>query len=555
MFAADIVILAVYDGSSLSQWRADISINTIVSTISTVAMFTLMNPLGAAVGQCKWILFRRSQQPLIYYAHLDAASRGPFGSLKLFLGRKWYGTLPALGALLTIMTLAVNPFMQQLIRIDVRDTTTEGAFLPTAIEHTSVSGDSLSADLNMKAAAYAGFVGPLSSVYNISSVCPSGNCTWEPFETLAVCSSCANITDQMGGSPDFRLNLSNGFQLASRSAYYGAHTADQKFLNVTTTKKLYDSLYSGVGEYNTYTRNNMSLIYADRGSLIIDFLVLRAPQLNLETSSAHECVLQYCVKTISASQLSGELIETEVSTWTNDSESARLTADNSILTTPIEGANTSYDAQSTVPEYYLKPTEKIHTFTVALVAQLQMTSWFNGILQGNATYEWPRTGAVYSNDQIQGVDTSVDGGDPGLSQLMSNVAKAMTVALRSSSKETASGVIHRNETYIHIRWPWIALPLAIYLLVATFLALVALASRDHDQPVHVWKNSGVSALLHGFDAEPLRQKLGPLHDQSEIDRAAKAIQVRLVPGIHGLHFEAEERKRAACASSSEVSNR
>lgn len=125
-----------------------------------------------------------------------------------------------------------------------------------------------------------------------------------------MCSSCANITDQMQGSPDFRLNLGNGFQLYSRSEYYGAHRADQKFLNVTTTKKLYDSLYGGVGEYNMYTRNNLSLLYADRGSLIIDFLVLRAPQLNLVTSTAHECVLQYCVKTISASQLNGELVET-----------------------------------------------------------------------------------------------------------------------------------------------------------------------------------------------------------------------------------------------------
>lgn len=149
-------------------------------------MFTLMNPLGAAVGQCKWLLFRHSQQPLIYYTHLDGASRGPYGSLKLFWERKWYGTLPAFGASLMIMTLAVNPFMQQLIRIDNREVATSGATLPFAVDHASVSGDSLSADLNMKAAAYAGFVGPLSCVYDITSFCPSGNCTWQPFETCCV---------------------------------------------------------------------------------------------------------------------------------------------------------------------------------------------------------------------------------------------------------------------------------------------------------------------------------------------------------------------------------
>lgn len=210
------------------------------------------------------------------------------------------------------------------------------------------------------------------------------------------------------------------------------------------------------------------------------------------------------------------------------------------LTTPSEGSTSSYDSQATAPQYVLKPTKQSRTFTVQLVAQLQMTSWFNGVLQGNATYEWPRTGATYTNDKIQGIDTSVDNGDPGLSQLMSNVAKAMTVALRVSSKEMTSGLVHRNEAYVHIQWPWIALPSAIFVLVAAFLALVAMASRDDEQPVLVWKNSGVSTLLHGLQAEPLRQKLGPLRDQGDIDRVAKMLKVRLVSGAHGLHLEAEE---------------
>jgi len=341
LFAADITILAVYDGSTLSQWQAGISINTIVSTISTVAMFTLMNPLGGAVGQCKWISFRRRYQPLIHYAHLDSASRGPYGSLKLFWERKWYGKLPALGAALMIMTLAVNPFMQQLIRVDVRDTPTIGALLPIATEHASNGGGSFAPDLRLKAAAYSGFVGPLGSTYNVTATCHSGNCTWAQFNTLGVCSSCTNITEQIQGSENI-MRLSNGLSLNAVTAFFGAHMGQQTYLNVTTTKNLYQHSYSGTGEYSMYNLNNMSLVYADRGSLIIDFLVLRAPYGNLKSRVAHECVLQYCVKTLSATQLSGELVETEVSSWTNNSDPARLYADDAVLTTPVEDPDSNY---------------------------------------------------------------------------------------------------------------------------------------------------------------------------------------------------------------------
>ena len=539
LFAADITILAVYDGSTLSQWQAGISINTIVSTISTVAMFTLMNPLGGAVGQCKWISFRKEYQPLIHYAHLDSASRGPYGSLKLFWERKWYGKLPSLGAALMIMTLAVNPFMQQLIRVDARDSATTGALLPIAMNHGSNGGGSFAPDLRMKAAAYSGFVGPLNSMYNVSAVCNSGNCTWPQFSTLGICSSCTNITDQIEGSEDI-MNLSNGFRLNAVSTYYGAHMADMTYLNVTTTKNLYQHLYSGVGDFSQYNLNNMSLVYSERGSLIIDFLVLRAPSGNINIRSAHECVLQYCVKTLSATQINGELVETEVHTWMNNTEPAGLYADDAVLTTPVEDPSSNYELESTAPEYFLRPPEQDHEFTVALESQVQMTTWFYTFLQGNATWVWPRTGEIHSNDQIQGIDNSLGEGENGLSQVMTNVADAMTVALRTNSNETTAGLVHTNEAYIHIRWPWITLPLAIYLLVVAFLAMVVVSGRSRDQPVQVWKNSGISAMLHGVEAESLRRRLGPLDKQDDIDSAAKDLVVRLMPGDNGMRFEVQE---------------
>ena len=126
---------------------------------------------------------------------------------------------------------------------------------------------------------------------------------------------------------------------------------------------------------------------------------------------------------------------------------------------------------------------------------------------------------------------------------MTNVADAMTVALRTNSNSTSEGLVHSDEAYIHIRWPWIALPLAIYALVVGFVAMVAFSGRGGDQAVQVWKNSGVAAMLHGFEAEALRRRLGPMDKQSDVDRAAEGLVVRLVEGDSGLRFVVREEGR------------
>jgi len=45
-----------------------------------------MIPIGAAIGQLKWIWFAQKERPLADFQTFDEASRGPIGSLKL-IGR------------------------------------------------------------------------------------------------------------------------------------------------------------------------------------------------------------------------------------------------------------------------------------------------------------------------------------------------------------------------------------------------------------------------------------------------------------------------------------
>ena len=80
-------ILAAYDGQNIAYWHFpySISLNAVVSTFSTIAKGFLAIAISAALGQWKWIWFRRNERRLKEFDVIDSASRGPWGSFRLLV--------------------------------------------------------------------------------------------------------------------------------------------------------------------------------------------------------------------------------------------------------------------------------------------------------------------------------------------------------------------------------------------------------------------------------------------------------------------------------------
>jgi len=511
-------------------------------------MFSLMKALGDALGQCKWLLFSRSQRPLSHLSHLDEASRGPYGSIKLFCTYSRYGTLPSLGALLTVATVAVNPFMQQIIHYRFIDVEQGAALLPVIHHHRS-NGDPgyVAENLTMFSAASIAFVSPLSSTFNVTSFCPSGNCTWPAFQTLGICSHCTNLTDQIEtGSVDAssdaflehfysnetfeeeRSYLPNGLYLPTGFYVNGSHrihytdsSLDSVNFNISTTSLMYQNLYPYDDTSRGFASNNLSVAYADRGSLIIDFLMMT--QSFAGRFAAHECLLQYCVKNISAVQQNGQLVETEHDTWTNNSEAARQYP----LAQQVIGTWSR--------PYLLQPPDQERVFSVRQPPQVELTTWLSGQLSraGNG-------GGTNSNIMTQSIEGVLENNEAELPQLIANVADALTTAFRMRSNDTAPGVMYVNEAHIEIQWAWITLPLILFMLAVCFVGAVAWeCGHAGDAPVNVWKNSLVAALFHGMDRD-LLARTSLLNDQELIDEAAEELAVKLTRSADGLRLDGEE---------------
>jgi len=87
IFLALIVVLATQDGKPLFSWHG-VTLNAIVSVLSTASKALLLLAVEDLIGQWKWILFSGQARALIDFERIDAASRGPLGSLRLMWNSK-----------------------------------------------------------------------------------------------------------------------------------------------------------------------------------------------------------------------------------------------------------------------------------------------------------------------------------------------------------------------------------------------------------------------------------------------------------------------------------
>lgn len=76
------IILNRFDGKRQPSWK-HVSLNSLISWLSTAARFFLLMPITRGLGQLKWVWFAEKERPLSDLEDFDFASRGVPGSAKL----------------------------------------------------------------------------------------------------------------------------------------------------------------------------------------------------------------------------------------------------------------------------------------------------------------------------------------------------------------------------------------------------------------------------------------------------------------------------------------
>ncbi|KAJ5374798.1 hypothetical protein N7517_006804 [Penicillium concentricum] len=528
--------LGYVDGKPYLNWQYSISPNAVISVIATFAKSAMLALVSACLGQLKWKQGRNPNPTQLYHFHLlDQASRGPWGSLKIFWHLRSF--LALAGAALMVLAVVIDPFTQQILAFPSRrvQVLNETAYVYKAQEfHTKFHWSTFQMDDTMQIAMFNGLA---RTSVPLDPICPSESCDYPEFTTLGICASCEDVTEtatqdcrpipspysepnfaqkwanwhEILSSPttpflrkmaasipiDCHYSTSNGFTLTPNTSQPSTSNGTiqiyrDSFIATTSSTDLWDIAYVSMAKYNsdtiTYTTENMSVSE-------------QRPQMT-------QCSIQFCEKQYAQNLFSKN------STGFQPSKSQVLqlidhnTGNRTLTLIPRDGGNTLSDNS---------------TYTIERLSWLGLSMHlgraFNTVLNrfdGGAPPSVVLATILYNSDNI--------------TKSFSSMATSMTDNIRSGIANTqVGGRVYKTETFIHVRWLWAILPIVTAILSIFLFMATAIVNRG--QPV-LWKSS-VFPLFMGLLQVAPEHEIANLRHLDHIQSMSKEIKIVVEGGDNG----------------------
>jgi hypothetical protein len=75
-------LIGYHDGKPIITWH-EVTLNTGVSALSSIARSATALSVTSCLGQFRWIQFKKGPRPLSDFETISGAARGPWGGLRL----------------------------------------------------------------------------------------------------------------------------------------------------------------------------------------------------------------------------------------------------------------------------------------------------------------------------------------------------------------------------------------------------------------------------------------------------------------------------------------
>jgi hypothetical protein len=564
-----IVILIVLRDQPLRKWPLGLTLNTILSKIASAA---LILPISEAIGQLKWSWFHgKTSRNALDFEIFDKASRGAWGSF-LLLFRTKGRSLAAMGAILTLLLLAIDTFFQQVTDLPTGWTLYGEGLVPRVVRYESDNQREFQTGVELVANdqrmqpisdSFLSANGTMPIVFgngvrpDIPLSCPTSNCTWPPVNTLGLCGQCIEAPELLTyACHDTIVDWIS--TLNTTVSTYPNATVCGYFLNATTSDRILMSGYTlgpdGSPDGETLMMRTLPLLSNPMriplwgGS--VHFKQVRNPVIDVliasiaNKSQVHanvapmlqECVLEWCVKTIESYYWEGSYQENVTNFYTNHTprtgrlwETQQLEDnvfmtdyyDNITITTLPEGSNISE------PGWGVSNNTMLSTITVldrifpafATISNDSMVPFLRWRL-GHLTQV--RTKALKAIPWASPDD---------LVRHMERLSIALTNVMRSgtTSGEPISGKAFLAETYVAVYWAWLAFPIAMLGMSIVFLvATIVKTSQSENKDIGMWKTSAMPALFYSLPQDARDKLSSSSKSDSETRNGAPEVRIRLV---------------------------
>ncbi|KAL5040978.1 hypothetical protein BDW71DRAFT_192695 [Aspergillus fruticulosus] len=543
ILTALVVVLARHDGKPQPDWPY-ISINSLISWMTTISRACILFAVSEALGQLKWVWFMQREQPVHDLRRFDEASRGPFGALELIWalrGRHF----AALSSLAMILALGFEPFAQNLIRYyqGSIDHPAERAWTGNTTLYNEYGGPfemgAFSVEPTLKSNVYnALFSNDGGIPWSIPRyICSSTNCTWDPVISLEARTLCANITDSLVQSCHNISETKLGRSVNCTASLPKSKLEAWALLNYTERSFHADEIHGLVAQavepsvalvYTNATRNTFQFIAPWEFKDFSGVSVTRQVSL----WEAIECSIEPIVRSFQPLVKDSIYSDKTLAIWPSRTLIHRNDTDE--ITTGRRGGDSIEHTNDTEFRWQFRPpwgpelgmyANSTKTFLIGLAAEKAIAKFlrilFSGYYWRNQTHEGyqstsPDAALYASSDVLQTLDRGDLAGciGPVSYQLsvpvkvncsMQNVARAISKTFRDLDFEVpldqfepgplapAPGKVEVNVTFISVRWQWIALPVLVWGLGAGALAGAFWKTRRKRAPR--WKNDPLPLLF------------------------------------------------------------
>ncbi|KAF5003079.1 hypothetical protein FDECE_10360 [Fusarium decemcellulare] len=500
-----IVVLRDVNGKSLPDWPLGLTLNTLIAFLSTICRAAFIIMIAEGLSQLKWLHFRQGT-PLTHFQIFDDASRGPWGSIRLMTvtGCWPVGLLPALvlvSALLTsTLTQSVVSYPTRLAPVPGNPNATASRagqyFWNTAntfsqMEHTSWVEQHI----------YQGLNQPYMEELELDTPkCTTSECRWKPFSSLAICGTAWNVTELL------KIDTQGGRAM-------NASLPNGAFLDLSVNHLTLVGLRSG---YQSVSFPNDSDIAAPA---LFNYFVLYATDSD-QVIGAAELLLHFCSRQYNAS-VSGNIPSQEV-----------LKSSIEVVHEPTEVAGWGELNITAVKD----PNDPDKRFpfggTGVDIMRTTLGRAMNGTYgritpnsdsEGSAPARFS-SGFEYASVALESAGRVNVSEDVVLREVMGNITGNIATSLTNSLNNPFFDVLGETlgpETFVAVRWAWLALIASQVVLSIAFLVIVMIQTSRAG--IAVVKGSSLSVLfaISADDKARLERGLGDQKHQGDFGRAAK----------------------------------
>ncbi|OAL53938.1 hypothetical protein IQ07DRAFT_560443 [Pyrenochaeta sp. DS3sAY3a] len=539
---------------------------TFANALGKIAAAALIVPTSEALGQLKWNWFN-SSQAIWDFEIFDKASRGPWGAA-LLLYRTKGRSLAALGALLIVLLLAIDTFFQQVVSYQDRWALQQtSSALPRVINYRPPfvpafrkGFEITSEDRALGAAAREFFfddgIQPVpfgnGTRPDIPVTCPTSNCTWPPYETLAVCSSCTDVSKTLNLTftcINTTMEWSAVYIGPLTDAPFANGTVCGYFLNATSPEPILLSGYNlqdtDSGNSSTSYKTGEALVVRTvpltdfntraplYGSGSINYKHIKNPILDALIASApdgSQSVYEHQAPVIHDENVTAVYLNTasEPTKWPWETFEIEfgtffIYAQNITLSPPTSNSSSLQPSAS-------NPTYHLDNMTIA-----NTINFFDDFFPSFYTAATPSAKPRVRYRNYNNWPTSQElifnpwQAPNNITRHMDRLAKAMTNVMRSStSKVMLNGKSFEVEKFVSIKWEWLTFPIILLLLTLVFLVCTIIKTAD-DKSAGTWKTSAMPTLIYSLPKETQSQMKSTSTWNST--KETKKVRIRLLPNM------------------------